>query len=107
MTSPQFMQYHSLTATQLSDLHSEVTILDVRSWAEYLMGHIPGAEQFDRQAVLQSVSKEQPIAVVCLSGYRSVPVAQWLVNQGYQTVYNLSGGVAAWQQAGYPVIRGN
>jgi hydroxyacylglutathione hydrolase len=107
MASTHSTQYSSLTATQLSDRYSDLLVLDVRSSVEYLLGHIPGAEQFDQQIALQTVPKHQPIVVVCLSGRRSVPVAQWLVKQGYQTVYNLSGGVLAWQQAGYPIIRGS
>ena len=44
--------------------------------------------------------KDRPIVVACLSGHRSVPMAQWLMGQGYAEVYNLKGGFLAWKGAG-------
>jgi thiosulfate sulfurtransferase len=74
---------------------------------EYLMGHIPGAQRFSRSRILKDIPKNQAIAVACLSGHRSLPVAQWLVGQGYPQVYNLQGGLMAWKSQGYPTKMGN
>ncbi|MCY7336600.1 MAG: rhodanese-like domain-containing protein, partial [Chamaesiphon sp.] len=85
----------------------ELSLVDARSWLEYITGHIPGAELFKRDRVLAEIPKDRSIVVACLSGHRSTPVAQWLVEQGYTQVYNLQGGLMAWKGAGYPVKAGN
>ncbi|HIK17003.1 MAG TPA: rhodanese-like domain-containing protein [Leptolyngbyaceae cyanobacterium M33_DOE_097] len=96
----------SLTPTQLLSRQNQLKIIDVRGWLEYVMGHIPNAERFNRNRILKTIDKDEPIAITCLSGHRSAITAQWLVNQGYTKVYNLQGGLLAWQSAGLPVKRG-
>ncbi|MBW4520624.1 MAG: rhodanese-like domain-containing protein [Scytolyngbya sp. HA4215-MV1] len=95
-----------LTSTQLKSQKNQLLIIDVRGWLEYWLGHVPGARRLSRSQILKSIPKDQPIALTCLSGYRSALMAQWLVTQGYRQVYNLQGGVLAWQGCGYPVQRG-
>jgi rhodanese-related sulfurtransferase len=97
----------SLTSAQLKSRQNQLFVIDVRSWLEYWMGHIPGAQRLNQNRILKDVSKDQPIAITCLSGHRSAIAAQWLVSQGYRKVYNLQGGLLAWQSAGYPVQRVN
>jgi rhodanese-related sulfurtransferase len=96
-----------LTPVQLKTKQNQLTLIDVRGWLEYWMGHIPGAQRLSLNRILKSIPKDQPIAITCLSGHRSAIAAQWLVSQGYQQVYNLQGGLMAWQGAGYPIQRGN
>ena len=42
--------------------------------------------------------------VYCRSGVRAALAASTLKALGYQDVANLDGGIAAWKQAGLPVI---
>jgi len=95
-----------LTPTQLHSRQDDLMVIDVRGGLEYLLGHIPGAQAMNQQQIVRQIPKEQAIALTCLSGHRSGFAAQWLVQQGYQKVYNLTGGLMAWQQAGLPVKRG-
>ncbi|SRR5579883_877705 len=95
-----------LTPAQLQAQQRQLLVVDVRGRLEYWMGHIPGAQPLNRARILKDIPKHQAIAVTCLSGHRSAIAAQWLVSQGYQQVYNLQGGLLAWQGAGYPVQRG-
>jgi rhodanese-related sulfurtransferase len=97
----------SLTPTQFKSRQNQLLVVDVRGWFEYWMGHIPGAHRLNQNRILKDIAKDQPIAITCFSGHRSAIAAQWLVSQGYQQVYNLQGGLLAWQSAGYPVQRGN
>ncbi len=106
-TKKQSMNPVLLTPAQLKARQNQLLIIDVRGWLEYWMGHIPGARQFSRNRILNEIPKNQAIAVTCLSGHRSAMAAQWLIAQGYRQVYNLQGGVLAWQSAGYVVQRGN
>jgi rhodanese-related sulfurtransferase len=47
--------------------------------------------------------KDKPVIVYCASGNRSSAAAAVLRKSGFSQVFNLSGGFAAWQQAGLPV----
>ncbi len=96
-----------LTPAQLKSRQKQLLVVDVRGWFEYWMGHIPDAQRMNQNRILKTISKDQAIAITCLSGHRSAIAAHWLVAQGYQHVYNLQGGLMAWQGAGYSVQRGN
>ena len=86
------------------------TILDVRTAQEVAGGTLPGAVNIDFFApdfTKQSgrLDKTKPVFVYCAVGGRSSKAAQQLQQAGFKTVYNLSGGMQAWQQAGYPTIK--
>lgn len=105
-TSPSLSKPLGLTADRLQSRQGQVVIIDVRNWLEYLLGHIPGARCLSQTQILKDIPKHQPVVLTCLSGHRSITTAQWLVKQGYDQVYNLSGGVMTWQRLGYPLQRG-
>jgi 3-mercaptopyruvate sulfurtransferase SseA len=42
--------------------------------------------------------------VYCSVGYRSEKVSEQLRQAGYQTVYNLYGGIFEWKNQGHPVV---
>ena len=44
------------------------------------------------------------IVLYCRSGRMSAIVAEELVNAGYKNVWNLEGGMIAWERAGYAII---
>ncbi len=48
--------------------------------------------------------KSSKVVLYCSSGHMSGIAAQKLVGLGYTNVWNLDGGMAAWQSAGYPLI---
>ncbi|MEE8306244.1 MAG: rhodanese-like domain-containing protein, partial [Gammaproteobacteria bacterium] len=45
-----------------------------------------------------------PLVVMCHGGMRSLQVAQYLTDQGFADVYNLSGGIDAWSQEVDPAV---
>ena len=93
-------------AQQLISEESDLLILDVRTQQEYNSGHIPNAilipvgELEDR---LGELDETKPILVYCKSGVRSAQARQILVDNGFPEVYNLEGGIVAWQEAGMKV----
>jgi rhodanese-related sulfurtransferase len=86
-----------------------VQLLDVRTAAEYNSGHIKNALQADWTNKDQFkdrtsyIDKDKPVYVYCLSGGRSSAAAEWMRNNGYQQVYNLTGGINAWKKDDKPV----
>lgn len=76
-----------------------VTILDVRQPQEYEAGHIPGAQLIPVAQLgdrLDEIDAEKPTVVYCAIGGRSRVAAQMLSGKGFKEIYNLSGGIKAW-----------
>ena len=83
-----------------------VTLVDVRELAEYAAERIPGAK-------LQSLSRFEPhqlrsvagqkLVLYCQSGHRSAKAAQQCLENGFDSVIHLRGGILAWKSAGYAV----
>jgi len=77
-------------------------VLDVRTAAEYQQGSICGARHLDYLAdgfleELEKLNPQQPTFVLCRTGRRSIRVCTLMQNAGFQQVYNLEGGLKAWQ----------
>ena len=86
--------------------NEDVLILDVREQHEYDEGHIPGVVLIPVGEVpvrLDEIPMDKPVIVTCRSGNRSNQVAEFLRENGYTRVHNMTGGVKAWEAAGYPV----
>ena len=83
----------------------DALVLDLRSAEDFRKAHIinarnlPVAELESRSGELHK-HRTKPV-IVCDEGLRSG--AATLRKLGFEEVYTLSGGVAAWQQAGLPV----
>ena len=77
-----------------------LTLLDVRE--EWELGvasvpdvvHIPMGEVADR---LGELDRSREVVVLCRSGRRSLQVANFLQQNGFQAV-NLAGGILAWSR---------
>jgi len=85
------------------------TLLDVRSSGEWASGHPSTAIHIELGEIVQrmhELPKDKPLVVICASGNRSVMAATKLAKAGFDSVYNFSGGMGAWQSAGLPVKSG-
>lgn len=93
-------------AVQLINREKAV-VIDVCEPAEFAAGHVGGS----RNVPLGSLegakglpsNKAQPLVVVCARGARASRAAGQLTKAGHQRVHVLSGGMAAWREAGLPV----
>jgi hydroxyacylglutathione hydrolase len=85
-----------------------ITVIDVREPSEWAEGRIAGALHLPmREAVARraEIPSDGPRAVVCSGGLRSSTVISALRRAGVSDSYNVTGGMTAWQRAGYPVER--
>ena len=78
-------------------------LLDVREAWEVALAviRIDGAEWLDipmnqLPARLLALDPTQPIVCICHHGVRSAQVVAFLDRQGFESVYNLAGGIDAW-----------
>jgi rhodanese-related sulfurtransferase len=89
--------------------NDKVLLLDVRTEKEVSQGHIEGATHIDFYGAsfdqsLSTLNKEQEVYVYCRSGGRSYKTAEKLEALGFKKVYNLDGGIGAWQAADKKVV---
>ena len=88
----------------------DALVVDVRETAEWSGGHIPNARHIALGHLAKHMSeiekyKDKPIIVVCASGNRSGMACGTLKKAGFQQVFNLSGGIGAWSEAGLPMTK--
>jgi parallel beta-helix repeat protein len=85
-----------------------LVVLDVRNQSEYDGGHIYGAvwiPVWELEARIGELAghENHEIIVYCLAGSRSATASDILDSHNFTMVYNMEGGITAWQSAGYPV----
>jgi rhodanese-related sulfurtransferase len=90
----------------LLDSAAPPQLVDVRSAAEVARGAIAGAKHIELATLparAGELDAETPCVLYCLSGARSAQACAWLAQHGFDRLYNLNGGIAAWAKAGLPV----
>ncbi len=84
-----------------------VTVIDVRGIAEWKEGHLPDARHIhlgELRDRLRELPDDRPLVLQCRTGGRSTIAASLLRASGRRAVLNLTGGIAAWTEAGLPVV---
>jgi rhodanese-related sulfurtransferase len=85
----------------------KVQLIDVRTPEEYASGHLAGSrliplsELSDRAL---EIDKKIPVIFYCRSGNRSGQALELIANQGFLNPKHLSGGILAWNRAGFPTV---
>ncbi len=90
--------------------NEDVILLDVREPAETVIGKITKAIQIPVSSITQRIGeldkyKDKNVIVYCKTGARSGLACKALNKAGFENVYNMSGGITAWQDAHLPVSR--
>lgn len=85
-------------------------VLDVRTPKEYAAGHIPGAINLDVNAPdfaqkAAALDPKMTYLVHCAAGVRSARACEKLGQIHFDQVYNLDGGMRAWEKAGNKPVR--
>jgi hydroxyacylglutathione hydrolase len=89
---------------------NEISLVDVRSPNEREKGYIEGAERIYVGHLMDEAERLircKPIASICSVGNRSGLGASILKKAGFQEVYNVLGGMMAWENLGYPTKKDN
>src|ERR1700744_2700762 len=92
---------------QLASEHPPL-LLDVREPWEYATAHILNSTLIPMNEVparaFNELDEDQPIAVLCHHGARSLSVANWLRQQGFSKAQSVAGGIDLWSRSIDPTI---
>ncbi|WP_316802514.1 rhodanese-like domain-containing protein [Pedobacter nototheniae] len=87
---------------QKIDAKEDFQLIDVRETFEYEVSNLDG-ENIPLGGILieaDKVAKDKPVIIQCRSGKRSAAAVMQLEQQyGFDNLYNLKGGILAWQEA--------
>lgn len=89
----------------------DAKVVDLRTQKEFENGHIIdainiSADQLSGQLDKLKKHKENGIIFCCASGSVSTKEARKLMNEGYEKVFSLKGGILSWQSANLPLTKG-
>jgi len=84
-------------------------IIDVRTADEYNAEHLDGAINIDFyasdfEARLDMLDKSKVYLLYCRSSNRSGQAMDTMEDLGFVEVYNMTGGIQAWKDAGYSTV---
>jgi rhodanese-related sulfurtransferase len=101
-----------VTTTEATTMinREDAQIIDVRDVADFSTGHMMGAKnipvaKFEERATDLAKLKDKPVIVCCETGIRSGKAVSALKKLGFDRVFSLEGGVAAWSKAGLPLTK--
>ncbi len=105
-------QWTNVTPDKLAQMlqNKDFTLLDVKT--PYI-GEIDGTDLYIPYDQLAARASQLPqdkgarILVYCRSGTESAIAAQTLLNLGYTSIWNLDGGMNAWQSSGRALVQKN
>jgi len=90
-------------------IHRGAILVDVRK--EYELGRLFEIEQIiycpykEIGDHLTELPKDKPLIIADAVGIRSKEVCQMLLENGFEDIYNLAGGIVDWERMGYPVSK--
>jgi rhodanese-related sulfurtransferase len=108
--APDVQHLDAAGAAALLARDKGITILDVRTPAEFAAGHLEGAVNLDIRASdfndkLRALERGKPYLVHCQSGGRSSNAVAQMRKLEFTSIYHLDGGIGAWKEAGKPVVQ--
>lgn len=93
--------YKTISSEEAQDLlvNNEVKIIDVRKQETFSNAHIPKAQNIpltELETKQAELDKNVPYLVVCQTGKTSETACKLLSKNGFNQLYNLSGGMDDW-----------
>jgi rhodanese-related sulfurtransferase len=95
----------------VSLINAEAIVIDLRNAEAFSRGHIVNSrnipfDEFDVNRDKVSKLKGKSVIAVCDTGISSTKAVGVLRKAGFESVFGLKGGMAAWSSAGLPVVTG-
>jgi len=102
-------QLGTLDVTRLMN-QGGTLVLDIREAEDFATGHLPRARHIPMSQLSSRVEeigkyKDKTVIVTCRNGTRAGGASRLLKQAGFKNVFELRGGLNAWEQASLPVER--
>lgn len=106
--SPDNPGVEDIDPKELWEKREQVFIIDVRRPDEFEgeLGHIPGAKHIVLDTLpdrMDEIPADKTVVFVCKSGGRSGRAAAFAKEEGLENVFNMKGGMLAWNQLNFQV----
>ncbi len=100
----------AVTLIQENQNNRDFAIIDVRTAQEFEGGYIENAANIDFYAAtfrdeLDRLDKNKTYLIYCRSGGRSGDALGIMAELGFQEVYDVDGGILAWNGEGLPTVK--
>jgi hydroxyacylglutathione hydrolase len=105
--NPHYEGVFDIGPQELKDKINEVKLIDVRQPDEYTgeLGHIANSELVVLDTLpekLDKIPKDKTVVFICRSGGRSARATAFALMNGFQSVFNLQGGMLLWNELQLP-----
>lgn len=105
--NPHYEGVFDIGPQELKDKLNEVKLIDVRQPDEYTgeLGHIANSELMVLDTLpdrLDAIPKDKTVVFICRSGGRSARATAFALMNGFQSVFNLQGGMLLWNELQLP-----
>jgi len=99
-----------ISATELDKVNDQILLIDVRTPGEFASGHIENSINIDYKSdnfkdLISELDKNQKVYVYCKVGGRSGRSAKVLKDMGFEKIYDLDGGINAWEKEGLKMVK--
>ena len=101
------IEINSAEAHSFIQTKPEIIILDVRTPDEFELGHVKNAVNIDFYhdeiySLIDELSKEIEYLVYCRTNRRSGEIVEYMLNNGFATVYQMMDGFIGWMENELP-----
>ena len=99
-----------ISPEDLNKVNKDIILIDVRTPGEYASGHVENSVNIDFRAsnfkeLIGELDKNQDVYVYCKVGGRSGSAARMMEDMGFKKVYDLKGGIIAWEKDGFKTVK--
>lgn len=104
-TNPELDMVQDISPDELSAKQDQVTLIDVRSSEEYTgeLGHVPNSALMTLDTIMDnidSIPKDKTVVFICRSGRRSANATAIAKDNGFDSAFNMKGGMLLWNEMG-------
>lgn len=103
VTNPDVPGVTDVTPDEVLQKKDQICLIDVRRPDEFHgeLGHVPGANHIVLDTLpdnMDQMPRDKTIVFICRSGGRSARATQFALEEGYESVYNMKGGMLLWNE---------
>ena len=98
---------NAIPEVSAAEVASDAILIDVREPEEWAAGHVDGSTHLPMMEIpgrIGEIPHDGDVVIVCRSGHRSANVVLYLMNQGWDNLRNLEGGLHEWAAAGRALV---